>query len=74
VSVLVGVGRAGAALQRWRGQTGASGQLDLGRGLSFGSPSLRRWLLDPEAGGHHGGGFGGCRIPLFLGVGTLSVV
>jgi hypothetical protein len=41
-------------------RTGVGDQLDLGHGLSFGSPSLRRWLLDPEAGGHHGGGFGGC--------------
>jgi hypothetical protein len=30
VSVLVGVGRVGAALQAWRGWTGASGRLDYG--------------------------------------------
>jgi hypothetical protein len=37
-------------------------------------PCVRRWLLDPEAGGCLGGGFGGCQIPLFLGTYSLLVI
>jgi hypothetical protein len=67
VSIMVSVGQADAAFQWWRGRTGADGRPNLGCGLSFGSPSLRQWLLDLEAGGRLGSGFGGCQIPSSLG-------
>jgi hypothetical protein len=67
VSVLIGVGRAGAACNS--GVVGPVSAFDRiwGWTLASSSPSLRRWPLDPVAGGHCSGWFGGCQIQDLLG-------